>query len=126
MATIGTRLYTWLFGEYVGDDSFGNKYYRSKAEEGRHVGLSKKERRWVIYNGLAEPSKVPPYWHSWLHYITDELPTEEDKQAEYEWEKPHQPNFTGTMLAYRPPGHILSGGKREKATGDYEAWDPNA
>ena len=33
-------------------------------------------------------------------------------------------NLTGTGLAYRPPGHLKSGGRREKATGDYEAWKP--
>ena len=34
------------------------------------------------------------------------------------------PNLTGTKAAYRPPGHILKGGQRDKATGDYEAWTP--
>jgi NADH:ubiquinone oxidoreductase subunit len=40
------------------------------------------------------------------------------------WQKPHQANLTGTAAAYRPPGDILSVGQRDKATGDYEPWQP--
>ena len=40
------------------------------------------------------------------------------------WQKDHQPNLTGTELAYRPPGHTLKGGRRDPATGDYEPWSP--
>ena len=32
--------------------------------------------------------------------------------------------LTGTDQAYRPPGHTLKGGRRAKATGDYEPWTP--
>jgi NADH:ubiquinone oxidoreductase subunit len=42
----------------------------------------------------------------------------------YPWEKPHQPNMTGTPLAYHPPGSVLRGGHRPRATGDYEPWIP--
>ena len=35
-----------------------------------------------------------------------------------------EPNHTGTNAAYLPPGHDLRGGKRDRATGDYEAWQP--
>jgi NADH:ubiquinone oxidoreductase subunit len=41
------------------------------------------------------------------------------------WQKPHQPNLTGTAQAYRPPGHDYRGGHRAKATGDYEPWQPS-
>jgi NADH:ubiquinone oxidoreductase subunit len=41
------------------------------------------------------------------------------------WQKPHEPNLTGTDLAYRPPGHVLKGGARAPASGDYEPWVPN-
>ena len=111
--TLGTRFHTWRNGEFVGEDTMGNKYYRGR----------KGDRRWVIYNGLAEPSAVPPDWHGWLHYTVDTPPTEED-YTPHEWQKPHQPNMTGTAAAYRPDGSILSGAKRSQATGDYEAWRP--
>lgn len=103
----------------VGGDPFGNKYYRAAPRKGY-----KRERRWVIYNGASEPSAIPPEWHGWLHYQTDRFPAEGTPSYRRPWQKPHQPNLTGTNLAYRPPGHILQGGTRPKTTGDYEAWTP--
>jgi NADH:ubiquinone oxidoreductase subunit len=32
--------------------------------------------------------------------------------------------MTGTPLAYRPPGSILTPEKRPRVTGDYEPWKP--
>jgi NADH:ubiquinone oxidoreductase subunit len=116
--TIGTRLYTWLRGEAVGTDPFGNRYYRSK--NARSVRL---ERRWVLYQGEPEASKVPPQWNAWLHRTTDVVPS--GNEPARPWQKPHEPNQTGTALAYRPPGHTYRGGQRAKATGDYEPWRPS-
>ena len=118
-ATIGTRLYTWWKGEEVGRDRFGNVYYR---ERDKKAGAS--SRRWVIYDGEPEASKVPPEWHAWLHRTIDEIPTAHNESVR-EWEKEHIPNLTGTDRAYFPPGSLhQQGGKRAKATGDYEAWTP--
>ena len=103
----------------VGTDSFGNKYYRAKPRKGY-----KRERRWVIYNGAPEASKIPPEWHGWMHHQTDVLPSSDEKSFRRKWQKPHTPNLTGTHEAYRPPGHLLKGGQREQTTGDYEAWTP--
>ena len=113
---LGTSLYTLFFGKQVGIDSFGNRYYERAGKPGDAP------KRWVLYKGSAEPSKVPPEWHGWLHYV-DKFPPAA-LQYSHPWEKPHLPNLTGTAQAYYPPGHILSGGKRDKATGDYEAWQP--
>jgi NADH:ubiquinone oxidoreductase subunit len=113
MATIGTRLMTWWKGELVGQDQFGNRYYREKA--GR--------RRWVLFRGLPEASKVPPEWHAWLHHTTDHIPV--GKATPKPWEKEHLPNLSGTAAAYRPPGSLTQGGRRPHATGDYEAWRPD-
>lgn len=103
----------------VGKDSLGNKYYRAKPRKGY-----KRERRWVIYNGTPEASNVPPEWHGWLHHQTNKVPAIDGMSFRRPWQKPHRPNLTGTTAAYRPPGHILQGGQREKASGDYEAWKP--
>lgn len=103
----------------IGVDGFGNKYYTAKARKGY-----KRERRWVIYKDTPEASKIPPEWHGWIHHQTDVIPSNEESSFRRPWQKPHQPNMTGTNQAYRPPGHILSGGQRDKATGDYEAWSP--
>lgn len=102
----------------VGTDTYGNRYYRAKPRKGYA-----RERRWVIYKDVPEASNVPPEWHGWLHHQTDTVP---EANAGYRrvWQKPHQPNLTGTNLAYRPPGHVLARGRRDKATGDYEAWTP--
>lgn len=104
-------------GEKVGTDALGNRYYRAKPRTGY-----KREKRWVMYKDTPEASLVPPEWHGWLHYQTDEVPGDESFRRP--WQKPHLPNMTGTTAAYRPPGHVLEGGQREKATGDYEAWKP--
>lgn len=123
MATIGTLLFTALFGKKVGVDEFGNKYYHTKAFS-KNVGMYGKERRWVVFKGKAEASKIPPHWHGWIHYSFDEVPKNSDIKKDYEWQKEHLPNLTGTEYAYLPSGHNLKGGVRDKATGDYEAWKP--
>lgn len=105
-------------GKLVGQDQLGNKYYRADPRKGY-----KRERRWVMYKDAPEASLVPPEWHGWLHHQTDVIPSENESYRR-EWQAPHKPNLTGTTQAYRPPGHILEGGKRDKATGDYEAWKP--
>ncbi|HXP29591.1 MAG TPA: NADH:ubiquinone oxidoreductase subunit NDUFA12 [Stellaceae bacterium] len=124
--TIGTRLFTWLKGELVGTDSEGNRYYREKSHRPllRGGGRASRVRRWVIYKGEAEPSRVPPEWHAWLHHTIDEVPKDAER-LRYPWQKEHQPNLTGTPQAYRPPGSVLRGGERPRATGDYEAWIPD-
>jgi len=111
--TIGTRLFTWRKGDFVGEDEFGNRYYKE-----RH-GL----RRWVTYRDLADASKVPADWHGWLHHTVDVPPTDMGYRPK-SWQRPHLPNMTGTAQAYRPPGSTLAAGKRPPATGDYEAWKP--
>ncbi len=114
---------TWVTlcsgAQKVGLDQLGNKYYSAKAKPGY-----KKDRRWVIYKDTPDASKVPPEWHGWLHHQSDVIPAETKTSFRRPWQKPHRPNMTGTNRAYRPPGHILEGGKREAATGDYEAWTP--
>jgi NADH:ubiquinone oxidoreductase subunit len=119
MTTLGTRIYTALKGKLVGQDAYGNKYYEAKSE----LTAEDKKKRWVIYNGLAEPTKVPPVWHGWLHYTTDALPTE-TPGVHYAWMKEPQPNLTGTTLAYVPPGHVNRGGQRAHTVADYEPWKP--
>jgi NADH:ubiquinone oxidoreductase subunit len=119
--TFGTQLWTWRFGEVVGEDEQGNRYYRTKG--GKIDPTLGFERRWVIYNGYAEASRVPPSWHGWLHHTVDVPPTEQ-AYTPREWEKPHLPNLTGTPAAYRPSGSTLASGRRPKATGDYQPWTP--
>lgn len=117
--TLGTRLYTWRFGEFVGKDEFGNSYYRKPGIDPT-LGV---ERRWVIYNGQTDATATPPGWWGWLHH-TGELPPTEEEYTAKPWELPHLANQTGTPNAYRPQGSTLRSGHRPAATGDYEAWSP--
>ena len=112
----GTRIHTWLYGRPVGADEAGNRYYEDK----RGPRGGDRARRWVMYNGEREASRIPSRWHAWLHYTTD---TPIDERS-YHWEREHSANQTGSELAYAPPGDDRRGGARAPATGDYEAWRP--
>lgn len=120
-ATIGTALFSALNGEHVGTDAQGNNYFRARKKK----GPDGREKRWVIYNGANDASRVPAEWHGWLHGSFDELPESNLPPAKI-WEADHQPNLTGTQAAYRPAGALERGGRRARATGDYEAWAPDA
>jgi NADH:ubiquinone oxidoreductase subunit len=109
--TLGTQVYTFRKGVKVGEDAAGNVFYRSK--DGK--------RRWVIYRGESEASRVSPDWHGWLHHTWDTAPNEAPVRRK-PWEKPHEPNLTGTAAAYAPPGSIRAGAPTERR--DYEAWSP--
>lgn len=109
--TLGTQLHTWRKGVRVGEDAGGNIFYQTR--DGK--------RRWVIFNGEAEASRVSPDWHGWLHHTWDEPPTELAMKHK-SWEKPHQENLTGTALAYAPPGSIRR--PEPAARSDYDAWTP--
>jgi NADH:ubiquinone oxidoreductase subunit len=106
-------------GRPVGQDHEGNCYYQARPRRGY-----KRERRWVVYKGEAEATRVPPEWHGWLHHQSDAVPADTGESFRRPWQKPHRPNLTGTQQAYRPPGHILKGARRERATGDYRPWRP--
>ncbi len=110
-ATLNTRLYTWRKGTKVGEDAAGNIFY--SANDGK--------KRWVVFNGEVEASRISPDWHGWLHHTFDELPT--DKPLVHKsWEKPHLANLTGTAEAHAPAGSLRRADPIERR--DYEAWSP--
>ncbi|QMU58165.1 MAG: NADH:ubiquinone oxidoreductase subunit NDUFA12 [Boseongicola sp.] len=109
--TLGTQFYTWRHGQKVGEDEQGNVFYQNK--DGK--------RRWVIFNGEAEASRVDPDWHGWLHHTWNEPPNEAPLKKKT-WEKPHQENLTGTDAAYAPAGSIRRADPIVRR--DYEAWQP--
>ncbi|MEM6659166.1 MAG: NADH:ubiquinone oxidoreductase subunit NDUFA12 [Pseudomonadota bacterium] len=110
-ATLNTQIFTARKGVKVGEDDEGNVFYRTADDS----------KRWVIFNGEAEASRVDPEWHGWLHRTWDEPPT--DKPLKHKsWEKPHQENLTGTVLAYTPPGSLRRTEPVERKV--YEAWSP--
>lgn len=109
--SLGTQLWTWRKGHKVGEDEQGNLYYQSKDAK----------RRWVIFNGENEASRVSPDWHGWLHHTWDTAPSD-TPLVRKDWEKPHLPNLTGTAMAYAPAGSIRKADPKERS--DYEAWSP--
>ena len=109
--TLGTQIFTARSGIRVGEDAQGNIYYKT----------ADAKRRWVIYNGEMEASRVSPDWHGWLHFTWDEPPTEVPLVRKA-WERPHLENLTGTAAAYAPPGSIRH--EAPVARADYEAWRP--
>lgn len=111
-ATLSTQIMTWFTGVPVGTDSFGNRYYGSK--DGA--------RRWVIYRGTVDASRVTPAWHAWLHGLSDTPPVGEPERKS--WEKEYQPNLSGTAGAYYPAGSLRAGA-RTPVRRAYEPWSPS-
>lgn len=109
--TLGTQIFTWRKGIRVGSDEQGNIYYQNKDAS----------RRWVIYNGETEASRVSPDWHGWLHFTWKDAPTVKPLQHK-PWEAPHVENMTGTVAAYAPAGSIRNAAPEIRR--DYEAWQP--
>ena len=105
--TVGTFIYTLLTGKLVGKDEFGNKYYSNS-----------KGKRWVIYQNKVESSKIPPEWHSWIHFLTDNKPSE--NLAIFKWQKKYEENLTGTIRAHKPDGSLISDSKKDMKK--YETW----
>ena len=91
--TVGTFIYTILFGKFVGKDDLGNKYYQTK-----------KGKRFVIYNGEVDASKISSEWYSWMHFTSNKIENSHELKK-FEWQKPHKPNLTGTNEAYSPKGN---------------------
>ena len=107
--TLGTFIYTLFTGKLIGRDQFGNKYYSNS-----------KGRRWVIYKNNIESSKIPPDWHSWIHFLKINKPSYEEKK--FSWQKQYEENLTGTARAYKPEGSLTSGLKKNMKK--YEIWKP--
>ena len=88
--TLGTRLHTLFFGKFVGTDNIGNKYYKSKSG-----------KRWVIYKGEIDASKIPEEWFSWIHFTNNKIEDNHNLEK-FSWQKPHLSNQTGTKESYHP------------------------
>ncbi|MEO5809979.1 MAG: NADH:ubiquinone oxidoreductase subunit NDUFA12 [Sphingomicrobium sp.] len=113
-ASWSTALFSRRNGKEVGRDEVGNIYFEHKDD---------KARRWVIYSGANDSSRVPPGWNAWLRGTIDGLPTA-SLPARRKFEQAPVANLTGTAGAYRPSGSLQGSGMRAPATGDYQAWKP--
>ncbi len=88
-ATVGTALFSWRNGVKVGTDSLGNTYFRGKRDG----------RRWVIYNGSNDASRIPPEWYSWIHRQIEGTPDEALPPVR-KFEKPATGNRTSGTAAF--------------------------
>jgi NADH:ubiquinone oxidoreductase subunit len=114
----GLVLFTLRRGAYVGSDALGNHFYQQRATLN-----GARPRRWAVYAGEGtDASVIGPEWHAWMHYLTDNPLPDTGRKP---WQKPHQPNLTGTPESYRPAGHDYEGGNRARASADYESWSPD-
>ena len=105
--TIGTFIYTLFTGKLIGTDGFGNKYYSNS-----------KGKRWVIYKDKVESSKISSEWHLWIHFLTNNRPSDNPKK--FEWQKKHEENLSGTTKAYKPDGSLTSDSKKNMKK--YGTW----
>jgi NADH:ubiquinone oxidoreductase subunit len=103
--TFGTSLKTLFYGKFVGEDSFGNKYYKSKNDQ-----------RWVVYKNNIEASKITSEWFLWMHHTINEVP--KNLKKKYLWQKEHLENQTGTSNAYKPNQISRLNNSKKK----YETW----
>jgi NADH:ubiquinone oxidoreductase subunit len=72
----------------------------------RHFTLRVSRSREFRQHALVGCLK-PPGWWGWMHHH-DPLPPTSDGYRPKPWEKPHEPDLTGTPGAYHPTGSILS------------------
>ena len=94
-----------LYGKFVGEDNFGNKYYQSRSG-----------KRWVIYSDEIDASKIPVEWFSWMHFMPNKIENNHELKK-YQWQKPHQSNQTGTESAYYPNKNKKNAIKKK-----YKTW----
>ena len=103
--TFGTFLKTLFSGRLVGEDTYGNKYYKNKSDQ-----------RWVVYKDNIEASKITSEWYLWMHHTINQIPNKMEKK--YIWQKEHLENQTGSLNAYRP--NRIS--KKNNTKKKYESW----
>ena len=89
------KIYCSIFAKKVGKDEYGNTYFTKKSRSPKN---NFRERRFIIYKGIVEASKVPQRWNAWLHHV-EEAPPQTDV-SKPSWSKNHSPNLTRTPFSY--------------------------
>ena len=110
------KYYSFLFAKKAGVDEYGNTYFISKKVSPSN---NNRKKRWIIYNGEVEASKVPQEWNAWLHHSTDDTPKKNIRKPK--WFKKHKPNLTGTKYANKPKSVLI----KNKINNIYSLWKPD-
>ena len=72
----------------------------------------------MIYNGLAEASRVSPDWHGWMHHTLDDPPTVTPLKRQ-KWELPHMPELDrhgAALIGRRDRWRAAALGRRQPPT----------
>ena len=109
------KIYCNIFEKKIGEDNYGNKYFEKKKNSRKN---NFRKRRFVIYNGNVEASKIPQEWNAWLHHMTNDIPNQNEEKPL--WMKEHVPNLTGTPFAYEYKDKKDS----SKIKNVYSVWKP--
>ena len=62
--SLGFKIYSFINGNLVHEDSLGNKFYSDK---------KKKDKRLVVYAEGLGPESLPTNYHNWLHNTSDSI-----------------------------------------------------
>jgi NADH:ubiquinone oxidoreductase subunit len=103
-ASFGAGMHIRRTGREVGRDHHGNVYYRSK----------KGDRRYVIYNGPNDASRIPPEWYAWMHKQIDDVPDEACRRAQVPGRTRAEPDRHALCL---PPLRV-AGARRQPPSGE--------
>ncbi len=95
------RIYLNFFGKKVGEDAYGNQYF----ETNRKDSFGRK-KRFCLYNGKPEASKISPEWFPFMHYQIEAKDVLKNPK-QYKWQKPALPNLTLSDVKYLPKNHPL-------------------
>lgn len=114
-------------GKFVGEDEYGNKYYETNQRD-----YLNRKKRYCLFNGRVEATKIPPEWHCFMHYqIPKESVILDTKQ--YKWQKRFLPDLTLSSIKYLPKNHPLYSNQNSlyntKSSGNpfkFKAWSPNS
>ena len=98
------KIFTWWNGATIGTHwwampaaSTSAPMRRATSTTARRPAEGARERRWVIYDGANDASRVPSEWHGWLHGAFDDVPESHLPPARI-WEADFTPNATGTAM----------------------------
>ena len=100
--SLGFKLYSFLNGNLVHEDSLGNKYYHEKKNT---------SKRWVVYAPGFGPESLPTQFHNWLHNTSDEIPIIELEESNQE-----------SLVKRRVQKHSVK--HKEKNDKGYNSWQP--
>ena len=71
-----------------------------------------------VINNEVEASKIPPEWHSWIHFVTNQIP--DINMPKFSWQKKYVENLTGTSWAHKPDGSLRLNTRKNMKK--YEVW----